>query len=299
MTKCVKFKLKNKCAVKFKTIAYIRKLSGCNPLAQSLYQLLCRSTPVTKVQKVAIVEGLYFLFRELLPRNGDKIIEDGDVFEHSSVCWAYLLSQAQNENSDSEKYKDVSLKAPSTDQRLSEPVRVPGVTEVFDRVYVQDKIKDGEKIPNCTELSIQRATDIEKILLSLPPSINTFPLWISYDADQPISSFRMSPEKTYTQMNEELKSYPYINITPPLQLKELGVEGPLLVHLSEENVGVYLEKNKLTPQKIQVFNCLSGQVETVDVNELANKLRDVTADLTFRVTKTPKEAIVVSKKKSN
>lgn len=107
-----------------KVIAYIRKLSGCNALAQSLYQLICRATVITQIQRVtllltiqlqvnitgscrrfnfyftfqvAIVEGLYFLFRELLPsptkRYGDKIIEDGDVFESAAVCWAFLLSQ--------------------------------------------------------------------------------------------------------------------------------------------------------------------------------------------------------------
>jgi len=49
--------------------------------------------------QIAIVEGLYYLFRELLPshtkRSDDRIIEDMDVFEYSPVCWAYLISQAK------------------------------------------------------------------------------------------------------------------------------------------------------------------------------------------------------------
>ncbi len=49
--------------------------------------------------QIAIVEGLYYLFRELLPsltkRSDDRIIEDIDVFEYAPVCWAYLLSQAK------------------------------------------------------------------------------------------------------------------------------------------------------------------------------------------------------------
>ncbi|KAL7868968.1 hypothetical protein SRHO_G00103520 [Serrasalmus rhombeus] len=283
-----------------KVIAYIRKLSGCNALAQSLYQLICKATAVTRIQKVSVVEGLYFLFRELLPsptkRYGDKIIEDGDVFEHSPVCWAYLLSQGELESSEHENYAPISLKAQSTGQRFSEPVRVPGVPEVFDRQYVLEKIKDGEKIPNCTEenlreASIQRATDIEKILLSLPPSIDTFPLWISYDATR--ASVRVNPEKTYAQLSKELAEYPHINITPPLQLKCLGADGPRLVHLSEENVGMYISKDKVTPQNIKVFDCLTGKEVNENADELANRLRDVGSDLTFRVTKTPKEAIVV------
>ena len=114
-------------------IVYIRKLTGCSPLAQSLYQLICRNQIVTKTQKVcarvvlafsyhwarynyaplvhtfiiivffsnlkiSVVEGLYLLFRELLPRPGqrteEKPIEDLDVFEYAAHCWAYLISTA-------------------------------------------------------------------------------------------------------------------------------------------------------------------------------------------------------------
>ena len=46
---------------------------------------------------------------------------------------------------------------------------------------------DGAEIPNCTEkplqeTSLQRATDIEKILLSLPRHVKTYPLWIHHDS---------------------------------------------------------------------------------------------------------------------
>ena len=48
--------------------------------------------------KIAIFEGLYVLFRELLPRPGqrteEKPIEDMDVFEYSTHCWAYLITEA-------------------------------------------------------------------------------------------------------------------------------------------------------------------------------------------------------------
>lgn len=51
--------------------------------------------------QIAVVEGLYFLFRELLPglnaRSSDqaKVIEDSEVFEYANVCWAYLIDQGQ------------------------------------------------------------------------------------------------------------------------------------------------------------------------------------------------------------
>ena len=48
--------------------------------------------------KISVVEGLYVLFRELLPRPGqrteEKPIEDLDVFEYAAHCWAYLISTA-------------------------------------------------------------------------------------------------------------------------------------------------------------------------------------------------------------
>lgn len=44
---------------------------------------------------------------------------------------------------------------------------------------------DGEKIPNCSldemRQSIKRDTAMEKIILSIPPMIKRFPLWLSYE----------------------------------------------------------------------------------------------------------------------
>ncbi|XP_051741704.1 uncharacterized protein LOC127508105 isoform X1 [Ctenopharyngodon idella] len=283
-------------------IAYIRKISGCNALAQSLFQVMCQNVTGTRVQKIAIVEGLYYLFRELLPshtkRSDDRIIEDMDVFEYAPVCWAYLMSQAQDMSTEHENYTQISMKAPSTNQRFSEPVRVPGVPEVFERMDVLDVIREGGRIPNCSELnlketSLKKATDVEKILLSLPPFIESFPLWTDCDGTTPDSSFNINPEETFAQMNKKVEDYSHLVVTPPLQLKDFGVCAPRLILLSPERFGMYSYKDKGTPQSIVVFEPLAGKHITVDIDELANKLRDVREDLTFKVTKTPKEAIVV------
>ncbi|XP_039670716.1 uncharacterized protein LOC120567772 isoform X1 [Perca fluviatilis] len=304
-----------------KLISYIRKLTGCNPLAQSLHQLLCRNEPLTRNQKIAVVEGLYILFRELLPQRKtqqeEKPIEDLDVFENSLYCWAHLLSEAKmgdnygivNDSqqtrigpeklaSDQEIYAPITLMS-EDGSRFSEPVRVPGVPGAFERAYVRQKIKDGEKIPNCTEdvlreTSIQRANDIEKVLLSLPPFIRNYALWIHCDSTAG-QSFQVNMEKTFGSMVEELKSpdNQYINVTPPLHLKELGQCGSRLVLLSEDNIGVCLNKEKGSPDMIVVHDCLDGQNKTVDVNELAARTGDLSDDRTFVTTRTPKEAILV------
>ncbi|XP_029309683.1 uncharacterized protein LOC115022742 [Cottoperca gobio] len=282
-------------------ISYIRKLTGCHPLAQSLHQMLCRNETVTRNQKIAVVEGLYILFRELLPQRGrqqeEKVIKDLDVFENSQYCWAHLISESKKEAGHHENYAPITLSS-EDDSRFSEPVRVPGVPGAFERAYVRQKMKDGEKIPNCTEevlreTSIQRANDIEKVLLSLPPSMRTYALWIHPDKTTG-QNFQINKEKTFGSMVEELKSphNQYLNVTPPLSLKALGHEN-CLVLLSEDNVGVYVGKDKCSPEMIMVHDCLDGKDKTVDLNLLAVRTGDHGDDRTFVITRTPKEAIVV------
>ncbi|XP_041804976.1 uncharacterized protein LOC121614939 [Chelmon rostratus] len=285
-----------------KLISYIRKLTGCHPLAQSLHQLLCRNEILTRNQKIAVVEGLYILFRELLPQRGtqrgEKLIEDLDVFENSLSCWAHLASEAKKQTSDHESYAPITLTS-EDGGRFCEPVRVPGVPGAFERAYVLQKIKDGEKIPNCTEevlrqTSLKRADDIEKILLSLPPSIRTYPLWIHHDKTTG-QNFQINLEKTFGSMVEELKSpsNQYLNVTPPLHLKELGQCESRLVLLSEDNLGVCLHKEKGSPDMIKVHDCLDGKEKSVDVNLLAARTGDHRDDRTLVTTRSPKEAILV------
>ncbi|XP_045065617.1 uncharacterized protein LOC123481255 isoform X1 [Coregonus clupeaformis] len=283
-----------------KVNAYIRKLSGCNPLAQSLHQLLGRNESGSRTQKIAIVEGLYTLFRELLPslnkKRGDKIIEDPDVFENAPVCWAYLMSKAEKESSQHEVFAPINLTS-QQGVRFCDPVHVPGLPDVFEREYVIQTIKDGERIPNCSaeilrETSMWRATDVEKILLSLPPSIKTFPVWVSYGLVTG-QNFQIKLDETFAKMTEEVKAYPHLTVTPPLQLKSIGVDGPRLVLLKEDNLGVYIEKAKASPQDFVVFDCLAGKLKTLNVDELAHEMRDTRSDQTFMTTRTPKEAILV------
>ncbi|XP_056247640.1 uncharacterized protein LOC130178985 isoform X2 [Seriola aureovittata] len=283
-----------------KLIASVRKLTGCNPLAQSLHQLLCRNEKMTRIQKIAVFEGLYMLFRELLPQHGsergEKVIKDLDVFENSLYCWAYLLSRAKKQASAHENYALITLTS-EDNSRFCEPVRVPGVPGTFERAYVLQKIKDGDKIPNCTEeilreTSVQRATDIEKILLSLAPSFRTYPLWIHHDKTTG-QNFQVNIQRTFGSMVERLKTFPHLNMTPPLRLKDLGQTEVRLVLLSEDNLGVYLYKDKGSADMIRVHDCLDGKEKTLDVNVLAARTGDHRDDQSLVTTRTPKEAILV------
>ncbi|XP_066575897.1 uncharacterized protein LOC136766383 [Amia ocellicauda] len=285
-----------------KVIAFIRKLSGCNALAQSLHQIMCRNEVISKVQKIAVVEGLYTLFRELLPSiakriNNIRIIEDQEVFEHASLCWAYLISAAQTQSIDYEVYAPITLMCKGSGLHLCEPVRIPGIADVFERSYVMQKIADGEKIPSCSEkslkaASVQRATDIERILLCVPPSQTTFPLWTSHNFIQG-DDFQIQHEISFHEMCENRNTFPHLDVTPPLYLKSIGLEGPLLVLLEEDNLGVYLQKDKANPENVTVFDTLEGKDKNISVETLAYNLRDVRSDQIIRTTRMPKEAILV------
>ncbi|KAK0153054.1 putative bifunctional E2/E3 enzyme R795 [Merluccius polli] len=295
---CVKAE---QCGSDFSTvIAYIRKLTGCSPLAQSLYQLICRNMIVTKTQKIAIVEGLYMLFRELLPRPGqraeEKPIEDTDVFEYATHCWAYLISTAKTESLEYENYATVQLTS-EQGLRFCEPVSVPGTPVVFERAYVLQKIRDGEKIPNCSEVDLQesslrRATDLEKMLLSLPPFFKKYPFWISY-AGVLRENFQVNMKETFGDMTEKLSEFPFLRVMPPLLLKDAGWTGPLLIQLSEDNLGVFLHKVKDCPNLVRVEDFINDTVKCMDIDELAARTGNRSDDHTFITCRTPKEAILV------
>ncbi|XP_048098789.1 uncharacterized protein LOC125294288 isoform X1 [Alosa alosa] len=282
-------------------VAYIRKLTGCHALAQILHQMICRNETGTNIQKIALVEGLYFLFRELLPSRtsksqSDVIIEDNEVFEYSPECWAYLLSQSKEESIEHENFAPVSLVSPTTRKRFSEPVRIANLPEICERSVVLQAIEDGEKMPNCTledmRLSIKRNTYMEKILLSIPPMIKRFPLWLSYEQVTSSCNFRINPEKSFSQMKEDLDSYPHLQVTPPLQPLNFFVEAPCLMYLKVDNLGVYAQNSK-GGVGVYIFNCLEGKTEAVELVKLAKQLGDERTDQTVKITRTPKEAIMV------
>ncbi|CAL8273141.1 unnamed protein product [Gadus morhua 'NCC'] len=290
-----------KCGGNFlKVVAYIRKLTGCNPLAQSLFQLICKNEIVTKTQKIAILEGLYVLFRELLPRPGqrteEKPIDDINVFEFSTHCWAYLIAASENESEVHENYAPIKLTS-QEGLRFCEPVNVPGTPVVFERAHVLQKIRDGERIPNCSEVDLQESSlkrnfDLEKILLSLPPSFKTYFFWISH-ADKPGENFQVNMKKTFAHMTEKVSKFPFLRVTPPLQLKEAGQSGPLPVLLSEDNLGICLYKDKMQPQVIHVWDFLIGKEHRLNLEELAARTGNLSYDHSLITCRTPKEAILV------
>ncbi|XP_033830965.1 uncharacterized protein LOC117378471 [Periophthalmus magnuspinnatus] len=281
-------------------IGFIRKVTGCSPLAQSLWQLLQKNQILSRTQKIAVIEGFYTLFREILPKpgstDGHRIIEDQEVFENSLFCWSYIMSEAKKGSPHHENYAPISLFS-ENGKRFCEPVTVPGLPGPMERADVLQKIRDGETIPLCTEkvlspTSLKRRTDIEKILLSVHPFLRTYHKCISHN-DVPGQNFQLETMKTLEVMTEEMKAFPSLYVTPPLLLKNLGQYDTCLVYLSEDNLGVYLHKGKSRPEQIHVYDCLSGETQTVDVDVLAARTGDYRKNQPVTTTRTPKEAILV------
>ncbi|XP_031426697.2 uncharacterized protein LOC105895579 [Clupea harengus] len=187
------------------------------------------------------------------------------------------------------------LICPSTGKRFSEPVRIANLPDICERSVVLQAIEDGEKMPNSTledmRQSIRRDASMEKILLSIPPMMKTFPLWLSY-GHVPGSNFRVAPEQSFSQMKEDLDLYAHLQVTPPLQALHSFVEAPCLMYLTENNLGVYTQNSK-GGMGVFLFNPLTGKQEATDLKKLANQLGDERTDQSVRTTKTPKEAIMV------
>ncbi|KAK7898811.1 hypothetical protein WMY93_019664 [Mugilogobius chulae] len=280
-------------------ISFIRKTTGCNPLAQSLHQMLQKNHILSRIQKIAVIEGLYTLFREILPKPGSAdgdVIEDHEVFEHSLLCWSYIMSETKEGISEYENYAPISLVS-DRGKRFCEPVTVPGLPDVMERAVVLQKIRDGKTIPLCTEqvllpTSLKRCTDIEKILLSVHPSMKTYSLWISYNNVSGMN-FQLEIKKVLEVMKEEMKAFPILNVVPPLLLKDLGHNDACLVYLSEDNLGIYLMKDKTKPELISVYDCLEGKTQSVDVDVLAALTGDHRNDQSLATTRIPKEAVLV------
>ncbi|XP_076155216.1 uncharacterized protein LOC143138681 [Alosa pseudoharengus] len=476
-----------------KVLCYMRRVTGCPPLVQCLHQVLSRNEAATRIQKIAAVEGLYRLFRELLPSrsrmSGDLAVEDHEVFEHSHVCWAHLLAEAESEPPENRKSTAVQSEAPEnrkstavqneapgdgdsilvqsnapenrkstavqseapenrkstavqneapgdgdsisvqsdapenrkstavqseapenrkstavqseapenrkstavqseapenrksttvqsddsddwdsiSDQsedsddgdctseqsedsddgestseqsedsddgestwvrlyceqtrlRFFEPVRIAYLLQVFEKSQLLQKLKDGESIPGCPpgllrevcvrratdvygesipgcppgllrEVCVRRATDVEKLLLSLPPWMKRYPA----SSTQPTRSgmnFCVAVQKSFVELEEGLNRYPHLQVTPPLRLKEVGVEAPRLVFLGKDNLGVYTGRNKGSKEAI-LFDCLNGKTVYEDLDQLSNRLGDVRTDQALSISRTPHEAILV------
>ncbi|XP_048093172.1 uncharacterized protein LOC125290545 [Alosa alosa] len=105
-------------------------------------------------------------------------------------------------------------------------------------------------------------------------------------------NFCVTVQKSFVELKEGLNRYPHLQVTPPLRLKEVGVDAPRLVFLGKDNLGVYTGRNKGSKEAI-LFDCLNGKTVYEDLDQLSNRLGDVRTDQALSISRTPHEAILV------
>ncbi|XP_065835771.1 uncharacterized protein [Oscarella lobularis] len=287
----------------------IFRLTQCPPLLVALDSIFRRRI-ISSSHKVAINEGLYALFREIVPRDQNKVprgvkVFDNHVFEHSPLCWAYLLSEAKDEKSIFGSFEQTYLTCSASHTRMESPVRVPGCDSVFDRTSVLNAIQESKVLPGCSSIpseeTLMHVPFIHRLLLSFPPSARECFIWngASDFAKNRVAApsppnFRFS----WADLENKRKSLRILRLVPSLALKTTS--GACLTLNKDGHVVVFTGKSKDVNKSAYIFSPLAGtttsenpDVLAVSTNAYSNLFSSSQAKTDEKMSRDPKEAIVV------
>nr|XP_006813299.1 PREDICTED: uncharacterized protein LOC102802880 [Saccoglossus kowalevskii] len=288
-------------------LGFVRKLTAFPPLVASL-DLQLHQRNMNFAQKVCLVEGLYFLFRRLLPKpgtDGKDGVLDKCVFEHSASCWAYILTNANASDGASEVYKTIDLACPISCARLMEPVRINGIEEICEKAVVVKKIQDGDKVcgivvPPSVLANVNPASDIERLLLCHPYSTTLCYVW--QKPKNCLYELKDIKQESLIKMEEQILSFDYLKLYPPLKLKNpMNVPSPCLTLNSNATMVVYTGMGKDVGHSLHLYDSVKQSTQIIQADELALSLRNYpfsAVSCTKEVgkgnfTREPTEAIVV------
>ncbi|XP_072045593.1 uncharacterized protein [Amphiura filiformis] len=199
----------------------IRELTNWPPLIVALKKLADRSSLIF-CEQVAVVEGLYFLFRRILPANE---VQDKDVFEHSALCWAYLLHKSKGNNSNNE-FKEIGLNCSHCKTRLFLPVNVPRKGEVM---CIHDFEKDFANGTSDDEaLRCSADLDMQQLLLCYPLTTESCHVWDPPSNVTLSSRMKDITGKSLNDLRAIQSKFDRLKIKPPLQLKGGSTPVPLV-----------------------------------------------------------------------
>ncbi|XP_072047053.1 uncharacterized protein [Amphiura filiformis] len=275
----------------------IRELTNWPPLLVALKKLADKRT-IIFCEQVAIVEGLYFLFRRILPSNE---VQDNKVFEHSALCWAYLLKEKPKESNSSKEFKEISFNCSHCYTRLFLPVIVPGL-QPEEVMCVHDfEMNDSVGISDNNEvLRCSADLEIQKLLLCYPLEAKSCLVW---DIPSNVTSrLRNIPRKSLGDLRRFQGKFDRLKIKTPLQLKG-GCTSVPLVTLNALGLPVVFSdlcKSAAAAYPLRLYDPVTKTTETEDADTLAESTKkyfsttdDVTgSDCLF--TRPPKEAIVMA-----
>ena len=289
-------------------LGYIRHITQCPPLVLAL-NCLFEKKILTKAHKVALHECLYGLFRMIVPTNPNLVPPntsalDDRVFEHSVLCWSHLHANTDTKFSASEKYTEVSLTCPISNEPMKHPVRYRGGSDVFDRYSVEKKVNHGATIPGLPAGEVYTMDDfivdsrIAQLVLACSGEKEVL-VWDTPD--------NFTPENLPDPAGPVLQDFSAIGnavlrqlkVHSPLSLKDLGANYPCLTVNEKDMIIVCTGNSKGAGHSFYLYDPWVGRDELRDVDILAAKLSTSIqlSQPTFRkegvISRPPKEAIIV------
>ena len=261
----------------------IHKLCQFPPLLVALKVLVHGKLPC-KADRVALQEGLFLLFRGLLPDVNDSSM----IFEHSLSCWRHLWIKADDKQK-VEEFNLVSLHCPISELFLADPFRPqkagPGLkSSSFERASIDRLIKGNaanEFLPE--PHNTQRAShdqyeldiDMQQMIMSYSPAQNqNFVTWLppeDYEAvSQPVKPSFNAHDDIGSNWHEHISTKLFTVLSTEKLLEktadfksEAGSQRYLLTLGKEGNVVVFIETCK-GKETHYLYNPLSGKTELHD-----------------------------------
>ena len=290
-------------------LGYIRHITQCPPLVLAL-NCLFEKKILTKAHKVALHECLFELFRMIVPTNPNLVppntgASDARVFEHSVLCWSYLHANADPKFAAGEKYTEVSLTCPISNEQMKHPVRYRGDSDVFDRSSVEKKVNHGATIPGLPADEPYTMDDftvdsrIAQLVLACSGEKEVL-VWDTPDDFTP----ETLPEPARPVLPDAFSAIcsavlPQLKVHSPLSLKEPGVDYPCLTVNEKDMIIVCTGNSKGVGHSYYLYDPWVGHDDLRDVDVLAAKLSTSLqlSQPAFKkegvISRPPKEAIIV------
>ena len=236
-------------------LGLIMKLTACPPLVLALALLFDRRM-ISTAQRIAIHDGLYNLFKAMLPATVPK----NEVYEHSRECWAHLITSASAGDALPEDFDHcVSLLCDECSRRLDIPKR---------------SNKGRIVCYTCSQKDFATDTHIQQLLVALPLDDEATYWDLAEPSNWPDSTMPKQVAVSATPADR----IPYLRIrsAQDLKLRQKENPPPCLTYNGKMNVVVFTERSKDTAQKgmsIYLFDPITGKGHDVK-NEIQKIERD-------------------------
>ena len=287
-------------------IDYLLHITQCPPLVLALKVLFEKKIP-NKAHKVAIHEGLYQVFRAIVPTLPAMVPPntsptDISVFDHSIYCWTHLLESLKSAQVASVAFEEVGLTCSISHEHLKDPIKFTGGSDVFERHVVERRLDKGELIPGLSagrEYTMEDfVTDgrVAQMVMACPTEKSVFLLKTPFTIES-----LPTPTKPAVGSFIELGSGipKCLKVFSPLALKGRDRTFPCLTVNAQQMTVVCTDIGKGVDKTHYLYDPATGDSDLYNLDELAaqvmgrRQLRRPTFKKEGTITRTPKEAIVV------